>query len=309
MRVLYRDRGAVSLAEYLHETSLELADIYSNNRTWSELLEAADVPVAPAGTYEQPLRRAVGRLQHIDDRQRLDGYRALLTSGRPRTGSMSRTEKRVLRMLIANLADQVLIEKNSLKKASLQQAADMVWTHPQVISELHELVTTLHDAPNHLQHPALDEIPLQVHSRYTRLEMLAAVGDGDQAKTPEWREGVYDASSVGADLLAFTLDKTSGDFSPTTRYRDYAISPELIHWESQSTTSADSPTGLRYQQHVKKGRSILLFARASTEDRAFWFLGPATYVSHEGERPMAVTWRLHTPLSGDLFANFAAAVA
>jgi len=47
----------------------------------------------------------------------------------------------------------------------------------------------------------------------------------------------------------------------------------------------------------------------TTGDRAFWLLGPATYVSHEGERPMAITWKLAEPLSGDLFARFAAAVA
>jgi len=57
------------------------------------------------------------------------------------------------------------------------------------------------------------------------------------------------------------------------------------------------------------GRSILLFARTRADDRAFWFLGPASYVQHEGERPMAVTWKLDGPLSGDLFAAFAAAVA
>jgi uncharacterized protein DUF3427 len=167
----------------------------------------------------------------------------------------------------------------------------------------------LDDAPNHLQHPAIPDIPLQVHGRYTRIEMLAAVGEGDRAKTPEWREGVYDAASVGADLLAITLDKTSGNFSPTTRYRDYAISPELFHWESQSHTRAGSPTGQRYQDHAAMNRSILLFARARSDERAFWFLGPAAYVSHEGERPMAITWKLATPLSGDLFALFAAAMA
>lgn len=52
-----------------------------------------------------------------------------------------------------------------------------------------------------------------------------------------------------------------------------------------------------------------LFARLRSDERAFWFLGPADYVSHEGELPMAVTWRLHRPLPGDLFATFAAAVA
>ena len=112
-----------------------------------------------------------------------------------------------------------------------------------------------------------------------------------------------------ADLLAFTLDKTSGQFSPTTRYRDYAISRELIHWESQSITRADSATGRRYQRHARWAAAVLLFARLRTDDRAFWFLGPATYVSHESERPMAVTWRLEHPLPGDLFASFAAAVA
>jgi hypothetical protein len=53
----------------------------------------------------------------------------------------------------------------------------------------------------------------------------------------------------------------------------------------------------------------MIFARHRTDDRAFWFLGPATYVSHQGERPMAVTWRLQHQLPGDLFESFAAAVA
>jgi hypothetical protein len=53
----------------------------------------------------------------------------------------------------------------------------------------------------------------------------------------------------------------------------------------------------------------MLFARENTADRAFWFLGPATYVSHESERPMGITWRLDVALPGDLYVTFAAAVA
>ena len=51
-----------------------------------------------------------------------------------------------------------------------------------------------------------------------------------------------------------------------------------------------------------------MFARERKDDRAFWFLGPARYVSHEGERPMAITWRLDHALPGDLYVEFAAAV-
>ena len=32
-------------------------------------------------------------------------------------------------------------------------------------------------------------------------------------------------------------------------------------------------------------------------------LGPATYVQHQGSRPMAITWRLHTPMPADLFED------
>jgi hypothetical protein len=121
--------------------------------------------------------------------------------------------------------------------------------------------------------------------------------------------GVYEAKSANAELFAFTLDKSSGGFSPTTRYRDYAISRTLIHWESQSSTRADSPTGLRYRSHERDGRSIMLFSRLRADDRAFWFLGPGAYRGHIGEKPMAITWELRQPLPGDLYAEFAAAVA
>ncbi len=31
------------------------------------------------------------------------------------------------------------------------------------------------------------------------------------------------------------------------------------------------------------------------------FLGPATYVTHQGERPMSITWRLLQPITSALF--------
>jgi hypothetical protein len=295
----------VTLASYLSETGLELGDIYRSGRGWSAMCEDAGVPVAAAGPDEVALRRGIARMLHIDDPQRLATYRALLArDDRPDVDLLSDMERRLARMLAASVADRVVT-----KQMSLQASLDLLWSHPQVVAELQELLGALHDAPSHVQEHALPGIPLQVHSQYTRIEILAAVGEGAGVKTPQWREGVYDAKAAGADLLAFTLDKTSGDFSPTTRYRDYALSRELIHWESQSTTRAESPTGRRYRNHVAMGRSILLFARTRADDRAFWFLGPATYVRHDGEQPMAVMWRLAKPLPGDLYAAFAAAVA
>ena len=249
LRTLAHGRTTVTMAKYLTETGLDVTDIYTGTRGWSQLCEDAGVPVAAAGPQEQTLRRGIGRMLHVDDRQRVDGYRSLLESTRPpQLDGLSGLEVRLVRMLVANVADQVVS-----RDTPLQSAVDLLWSHPQVIVELRELLDVLGETPRHVHRQAVPGIPLQVHGLYTRIEILAALGEGSGTRTPQWREGVYDAKAASADVFVFTLDKTSGGFSPTTRYRDYAISPELIHWESQSTTSADSPTGRRYRDHVGDG--------------------------------------------------------
>ena len=183
----------------------------------------------------------------------------------------------------------------------LAGATDVAGRTAQLLVELDERVDHLHGQLD--RHP---DVPLQVHSRCSRIEIFAVFGIGDGAKVAPWQSGVYEVPD--AELFAFTLDK-KGAFSPTTRYRDYAISPSLIHWETLSMTREDSDTGLRYRNHERDGRSILLFTRLRADYRAFWFLGPATYRGHVGEKTMAITWELHTPLPGDLYQSFAAAVA
>jgi hypothetical protein len=260
-----------------------------------------------AGVHEKTLRRACGRLLHVDDSERLDFWREWLKSDTPpEVDIMSERERRLVRMLLSQLLDQ--IPNNEM---TLVQGVELLSAHPQVRAELVELFDVLSERIEHVSIPLyhLPDAPLRVMARYTRLEILAAGTSAVGVATPAWREGVYYAKELPADLCAFTLDKTSGGFSPTTRYRDYAISRNLIHWESQSGTRAGSPTGQRYQEHEARGSHILLFARNRSDERAFYSLGPATYVSHEGELPMAITWRLQYPLPGDLFASFAAAVA
>ncbi|MGY1459013.1 DUF3427 domain-containing protein [Luteimonas sp. A534] len=297
----------ITLKNFLEQTGIELGEIYSNNRSWSDLLETGGVPTIPSGPHEATLRRAVGRLLHIDDALRIDQYRAFAkTPTAPNVGALDVRTRRLFHMLATVLTEAVLKSNETL-----QEAADLIWAHPQVLAELCQLLDVLADRVEHVQqslstHP---DVPLCVHARYTRREALAAFATGYGLKVPEWREGVRWLAEAQVDLLAFTLDKTSGHFSPTTRYRDYAISPTLLHWDSQSGTREASEAGRRYQTHEAHGSVVLPFARLTTDDRAFWLLGPATYVSHEGERPMAINWRLSHELPGDLFASFGAAIA
>ena len=305
LRALAAERPRITLEEFLAESGLELDDVYDGKRSWSDLREAAGLGLA-ANAGENGIRRAVGRLLHVHDPTRLTTWGEWVRhAAPPDVASLSSRESRLIRMLLVQLLDR------DAAQMSLREGAAELWHHAQVLSELAELFDYL---GKHIEHvpialPELRDVPLVVHARYTRLEMLAAASDEDRVSVQPWREGTFHSEKLRADLFAFTLDKTSGQFSPTTRYRDYAINRELIHWESQSTTTARSKTGLRYQQHTSTGNHILLFARLNTDDRAFVFLGPVTYVSHVGELPMAITWRLKHPLPGDLFQQFAAAVA
>lgn len=265
------------------------------------------MPTLPSGPAEATLRRAIGRLLHIDDALRIEHYRHFANAATPPDiQTLDLRSRRLFHMLAAVLTESVLNGSETL-----DAAAALIWEHPQILAELSQLMDVLAERIEHVHQPLAThpDVPLNVHARYTRREALAAFASSEALKTPEWREGSRWLFEEKVDLLAFTLDKTSGHFSPTTRYRDYAISPTLLHWESQSGTRETSETGQRYQAHEGRGSVVLPMARLTTDDRAFWLLGPATYISHEGERPMAITWRLAQALPGDLFARFGAAVS
>ncbi|NUO62607.1 MAG: DUF3427 domain-containing protein [Gemmatimonadaceae bacterium] len=307
LKALATEQPGITLGQFLRGSGLDLEDVYTGKYSWADLRAAAGLGPVVSGDEEETLRRACGRLLHVDDRERLDTWRQWLRGDEPpAVASLPLRERRLLRMLVVQLLDRI-----AESDTTLEEGARLVWKHAAIRVELIELFDVLAERIPHvaLALDVLPEVPLNVHARYARLEMLAACGADDKVKVRPWREGLYFDKALKADLFVFTLDKTSGQFSPTTRYRDYAISRELIHWESQSTTRAGSPMGRRYQNHVAMGHQILLFARLNADDRAFYFLGPATYVKHVGELPMAVTWRLRHPLPGDLFQAFAAAVA
>ncbi|RFC47465.1 MAG: Superfamily II DNA or RNA helicase/HKD family nuclease [Verrucomicrobia bacterium] len=307
LAALVAQNGEATLGDYLRESGLELEELYAQpSDSWTALREMAGLPVAPEGPHETALRRAIGRLLHVDDRERLDAWRRWLRGSVDLDLESERREAVLVRMLLCQVLEQV-----ADGALTFSAGADLLKAHPAVCRELIELSDVLAGRVAHLSSPLADHpsVPLRIHARYTRREILVASRVGTGVRGRPWREGVLHAEHLPADLFVFTLDKTDGQFSPTTRYRDYAISRHLIHWESQSTTRAGSPTGRRYQQHVARGSQVWIFARLRAEERAFTFLGPATYVSHVGEAPMAITWRLQEPLPGDLFQTFAAAVA
>jgi len=184
----------------------------------------------------------------------------------------------------------------------LSECLGRLWGEPARRSELKEVLALLSERRERVT-PPLDSprVPLQVHSHYSRDEALAAFGVDKPASV---RQGVKWVEAEQADLLFVTLRKTERHYSPTTRYRDYAISSRLFHWESQNSTCEGSETGQRYIHHTARGSSVHLFIRETKEGLLgappYLYAGPAQYVRHEGERPMAIVWRLDHELPPEM---------
>lgn len=147
----------------------------------------------------------------------------------------------------------------------------------------------------------LPEVPLRLHARYTREQILTGFGAITFERQPPAREGVYVIQDQNIELLFVTLIKNEKQFSPTTMYHDYAVNESLFHWQSQNSARPDRGRGLDYLQHKMTGKRIFLFVREQTDDeygRTMGFVnyGEVEYVSHTGSQPMSITWRLQSPM-------------
>ena len=136
------------------------------------------------------------------------------------------------------------------------------------------------------------------------LEILAAIGYMQPGEKIISHQGGILKLDNKRELLFVTLDKSGKDYSPTTRYRDYAISPDRFQWETQSGASVTRETGRRYIESPGNGHSFYLFVRSNPGD-AFAFAGPVEYETHQGDRPIAITWRLQYALPANLYDRYA----
>jgi superfamily II DNA or RNA helicase/HKD family nuclease len=299
--------ASISLADFIRDAALELDDLYkAGGWTWSRLRREAGLPTAPEGPDEAQVARAIPRLLHLDDPERLALYKRAVAG--ELSGDVLDPNSSSGRALMGLHA--VIWGSNSTI-ISLSESIDRLRQHRALADEMSELFELLEEQAEHVPE-SLDShvqwehrIPLAVHSRASLDEILAAFGRMTFERRNRLRQGVDFDPATMSDLFFVTLEKAEGHYSPTTMYRDYAISPDLFHWESQSTTSVQSPTGQRYLNHRTRGTHVFLFVRHRKHDAgrtaAYTCLGAAEYVSHQGSRPIAITWRLRKPMPEDFF--------
>jgi hypothetical protein len=244
-------------------------------------------------------------MAHVDDAERAHAYQRMLADDGPTYRELNAVEQRYARMLFFSLWP------NGGGFDSYDEGFATLGPERAARDELGLVVENAFDHAQHVTAPMsgrLASLPLRTHARYSREEIVAALDYAHLNRLPNsFREGVLWAEEWVSDAFLITLTKSETDYSPTTMYRDYAISPSLFHWETQSRTSVSSPTGQRYLHHAREGSSILLFARDhkvyELGTAPYLFLGTGQYVRHTGDRPIAITWRLDRPMPTETFTT------
>ncbi len=292
LQELTSEGGPMSLKAFLDASGRDVDDVYQAGG-WSEIRERAGI-IAEQPDDTRKLTRSFDRLTHTDDPAQI----ALWSAGGILRAAEDTVQRRRVTMLEHQLRERTLLA---------DPFAGLPWLFANDVArdELRELGEVLHErVPSATDVQPVPEWPLALHRHYARREIVAAVGHVKPGQKGNIPQGGILKLEGQRELLLVTLDKSAASFSPTTRYRDYAISPTLFHWETQAIASIERESGRRYVESPGNGWTFFLFVR-SDPGAAYAFLGPVTFVTAAGDRPIGITWKLQHAMSGGLFDAFA----
>ena len=287
----------LTLANFLDYYHIDARAMYKYS-SFSRLCARADVIDDFEESTEEAMTKAFARFAAVDSRRWIKFLiKALKNLDNVDFNNLSDIEKRMLQMFYITVWGKTVEDWNSDEILdNFYALADS----PRMLGELIELLEYNYNKIDFIDE-AVElgfDCPLDLHCTYTRDQLLVAM---DFMKPNTVREGVKWLPEKETDVFFITLNKSDKDYSPTTMYNDYSINESLFHWQSQSTTADTSTTGQRYIHHKEIGSKVLLFVREFKNDTfgntaPYTFLGTASYVKHNGSKPMNVTWKLNKPI-------------
>ena len=289
---------ALNLANFLRYYHLDPRSLYKF-ASFSRLSVRAGVRDEFTEPLEEVMTKAMAKFAVMDSRRWIQFILKLLENLQTlQIGEFSALERRMFRMFYMTVWGKSFDVES---REALAEKLTALSESPLMVRELQELLRYQYDRIDFIDEPVNlgFDCPLDLHCSYSRDQILVAM---DFLKPATVREGVKWLPEQKLDVFFVTLNKSDKDYSPTTMYNDYSINETLFHWQSQSTTGEQSATGQRYIHHRERGSRILLFVREFKSDRisntaaAYTYLGTASYVKHEGSKPMNITWRLDAPI-------------
>lgn len=302
-----------SMREFIDASRVDPRTFYAKRDariTWSGLIAGAGLG---DGTDEsaaiEPFIAALRSVATLTDRRLIEfGLRLLdvIERGEPIDASGDRDAR--IEVLLVEFGDAVRRKTGREDASTSEDVVAELQVNAPLRRELRTLlealsvrVVGLAPAPSV---PIPAGVPLALHRVYTRRQLFAAFGwEAIWRAIPQ--SGVAWIPRHKAYLMLVTLEKDAESFTERTRYRDFAISPSVFHWQSQSTARPDRGDGQRIVRAAEGEGTMWLFVRKSTDDEfgtePYVFMGAFRPTSIEGMQPMSVTGDLANAMPAEWF--------
>ncbi|MXY08674.1 MAG: DUF3427 domain-containing protein [Rhodothermaceae bacterium] len=302
-RLLRHLGDRATLKTFLDKAELSIEDFYSKKpNSFTLLCRRAGISTADKGPDETEIGSRLRLLIHADDAPRLNFIRQAAKGDLNMSGLSERDRRRLLMLVCALLGGEAAFD--------LSAGYNKILDHLAICKELISLTDLLKENIAHTpsQYAISPYVPLELHTRYSLQEIASAfnlVGKGGLLSP---REGIRFDEATSCNLIFVTIHKNEKYYASTAMYRDYVIDAHHFHWQSQNNTRSDMPKGRRHTHHKTLGITPLIFARTAKKTdygltMPYQFLGPASYLSHEGEQPMSIIWKMKYPIPADIVRN------
>ena len=295
----HEEKRPLNFANFVDATGLSPLEIL-RNRTWAEWKASAGLEGEVADPDLKAMRQALRRVSLRTDPAVLD-YLTRVAEDESSYPANDRARAMVHYLLWGNPGTTLGID-------NYEESFERFRQNERARSDLGEIIAWrrgIHTFPLGEPDPGTSGL-LRLHAAYGFNEIKAAFGLADLSRRGIPGVGVLRDKTTKTYIHLVTFRKEEADFAPTTRYQDFPINRTNLHWESQSSTSQESPTGQNYINFRERGYRILFFARLNKrehkETAPYIFLGAAEKLeSYQGDRPIQMVWQLEHPMPASLF--------
>lgn len=298
----------LTLPNFLENFGLDWRLIYKTPGSWARLKQQAGIKVEgfnPDSKYIKLLEGGLSRLFHTNSYDYLSFLRKLVANQMIIPANVLKRERKFFELFYYTIWMDTVDKVNHTFNLSIQDISDAVASLVSMkwfMEELYVLVELrLSQLSKTTQWISIDdEAEIELYGCYSADEIHLLL----ENKLGRWQVfGTQYNTERKLAMVFVTINKSDKEYSPSTRYEDYAISPNQFHWQSMNSVRIDSEEGERIIQQPTNGWKYILFVRDAKKDEygntnGYYCLGLIDYNSSIGERPMNVVWDMQHSIPG-----------
>ena len=298
----------LTLPNFLENFGLDWRLIYKTPGSWARLKQQAGIKVDgfnPDSKYVKLLEGGLARLFHTNSHDYLSFLRKLIANQMMLPANVSKRERKFFELFYYTIWMDTIDKVNHTFNLSIQDISEAVASLVSMkwfMEELYVLVELrLSQLSKTTQWISIDdEAEIELYGCYSADEIHLLL----ENKLGRWQVfGTQYNMERKFAMVFVTINKSDKEYSPSTRYEDYAISANQFHWQSMNGVRIDSEEGQRIIQQPTNGWKYILFVRDTKKDEygntnGYYCLGLIDYNSSIGERPMNVVWDMQHSIPG-----------